>query len=444
MNKVEPSLSLRCPTHEAHIIGMLDPKPNAEKIGYCYECIAENCGNGSLPQTLRTVSTYLKDSSAFYEKCRQRVKNIGEPPAKFVEELSKEGERRENFSQHINQEKDKVRKNFDKIRKIMNQIINEKEQECLELLEKEILGLSDAYNKYQKLFRMGWPNPSDIQNLYPGIDVLGQRASQIENMDQLRAFMTGIQQDVRIQDLYFVEEDAFFRIKKKMDGLICSFSIPDCSLPKIQGKLFNSESLENFRKDLMKGFVQQEVEVENSIFTRLKASVYESKIISDTQFETLRDWVPKGYKFDLKLLYRGSADGMSSQKFHEKCDGKDATITLIKCQFDGAPSENTIGGFIDQSWHSNNHYSSSKEAFLFGLAEQSCNSVKCPILKTEVEKAFYGGSYGPVFGDGNDLYIPHGFATGTITPKSYSNAIALCNGHGKKFNCKEVEVYHVS
>ena len=443
MEKTKLTLSLQCPNHEM-VVGMLNVDPNAQKIGYCYECIAENGADGTFLQTLKTVPGYLKDSSSFYEKCRQRVYNTGEPPAEYVEELAKKGERLEKLSKHIDEEKDKMKKSFEEIRKTVIEIIDKKEKECLELLDKEIVGLSEAYSKFERLLMMGWPKPSDIQNIYPDIDTLRQRISKIESIDQLKAFMTGIQEDIQIQSLYFKdEEDGLTRIKRGASQLITCLNMPESSLPKVKSKILNSENIESLMKDLMEKFIHQEAQVENSIVSRIHVPSYESKIISDAQFEILKGWLPQGYKFDLKLLYKGSADGMSSWMFHEKCDNKGATITLIKCRFGGAWESSVIGGFLDKSWNSDQIWGSSKEAFLFLLAGQG-NSVKCPVLESQSQYAFYGHSqYGPVFGGGNDLCVQSDCKTGGIHPNSYSNASALRNGNKSNFCIEEIEVFQV-
>ena len=103
---------------------MLNIAPNAKKTGYCYECIAHNGRDGTPFETLKTVSTYLKDSSVFYEKCRQRAQTVGDPPAEFLEELSKKGELLDRMSKHIGQEKEKVRRGFEEIRKTVMKIIH--------------------------------------------------------------------------------------------------------------------------------------------------------------------------------------------------------------------------------------------------------------------------------------------------------------------------------
>jgi len=187
-------------------------------------------------------------------------------------------------------------------------------------------------------------------------------------------------------------------------------------------------------KDLLKEFNQQEIRVENSIAVRVNDG---SQIIFEKQYEVLKSWFPNS---DLKLLYRASEDGMSGQMFHKKCDNKGATVTLIKCKFNEAVSSSVIGGFIDQSWHSNSSYSASKTAFLFSLTAGT-PPVKCPIQHSQY--AFYGyPTYGPTFG-GHDLYIPDGLREGAITNHAYSNTMALSQNNQTKFTIEDIEVFQV-
>ena len=49
----------------------------------------------------------------------------------------------------------------------------------------------------------------------------------------------------------------------------------------------------------------------------------------------------------VKLCYRASLHGWSSQQFHQQCDGKVNTVVLVKV-------ENYIfGGYTDQTWQGN-------------------------------------------------------------------------------------------
>eukprot|EP00479_Gromia_sphaerica_P007858 TRINITY_DN278_c0_g1_i1.p1 TRINITY_DN278_c0_g1~~TRINITY_DN278_c0_g1_i1.p1 ORF type:complete len:138 (-),score=15.66 TRINITY_DN278_c0_g1_i1:361-774(-) len=66
------------------------------------------------------------------------------------------------------------------------------------------------------------------------------------------------------------------------------------------------------------------------------------------------------------LLYRSSRDGATAKNFHEGCDGKSPTITLIKVK--GKP--HIFGGYSPKPWRSiqsssQNVYQQSDTAFIF-------------------------------------------------------------------------------
>jgi hypothetical protein len=105
-----------------------------------------------------------------------------------------------------------------------------------------------------------------------------------------------------------------------------------------------------------------------------------------------------------QLLFRASVDGFSCAKFHEKCNGKGPTMTIVK-----ASNGNIFGGYTPISWHSNGGYSWDNRTFLFSLVNQS------GILPTKFLNngpnhgntySIHGNAgYGPTFGGGHDLHI---------------------------------------
>jgi len=50
---------------------------------------------------------------------------------------------------------------------------------------------------------------------------------------------------------------------------------------------------------------------------------------SNDELDLMKEWLNKSYIVS-ELLYRGTKDGFSASVFHSKCDGKGATIILIK------------------------------------------------------------------------------------------------------------------
>jgi len=444
MTQTSSLISILCPEHQSQHIGALDIDSNAQKLGYCLECITRDFGGITLPKSIRAFPDYLKETSSFYAKCRQQVQDAGEPPGEYQDELSKKAERLENLSKHVEEEQQRVKNQFSKIRKNVLQLINLKEKECLNLLEKEISGLSEIYEQYENLLKTGWAKFSDdIEAIYPTADALQQRISRITNMDQLQAFVRGIAEDIQIENQWVGENEGLEKRKQKINHQINVFRRFESSFPELQGKLLNSEDLESFTKELLKEFSHQEITVKNPLSSRMKESPCESQIIDGEQYETLKSWLPNSKDFNLKLLYRSSKDGKSASMFHRKCDGKGASVTLVKCRFKGAESSSVIGGFIDQSLNSNDEWTASEQAFLFSITSGAL-PVKCPILESARMYAFYGNSgYGPWFGSGEDLFINSTFENGRIHPQTYSNASALFFNNKKHFTVEEFEVFQV-
>jgi len=54
-----------------------------------------------------------------------------------------------------------------------------------------------------------------------------------------------------------------------------------------------------------------------------------------------------GKSFNLELIMRGSRDGFSAKMFHDICDGKGPTITIIE-----SDAGKIFGGFTSLAWMS--------------------------------------------------------------------------------------------
>ena len=73
------------------------------------------------------------------------------------------------------------------------------------------------------------------------------------------------------------------------------------------------------------------------------------------------EWLPGKSVGD--CLYRGSRDGMTARAFHEACDGKGTTLTLIRADEGGA--KYVFGGYTGASWNSDGKLMECSDAFLF-------------------------------------------------------------------------------
>lgn len=67
--------------------------------------------------------------------------------------------------------------------------------------------------------------------------------------------------------------------------------------------------------------------------------------------EQIRVWIGTLHRgFHLELLYRGSRDGFKNKTFHEKCDNKGPTVTVLET-LDNKGARNIVGGYLDKSWN---------------------------------------------------------------------------------------------
>lgn len=109
----------------------------------------------------------------------------------------------------------------------------------------------------------------------------------------------------------------------------------------------------------------------------------------------LLKWNPNSEKKELHLLYSFNRDGARASTFHDKCDHKGPTYTVLY-----SPCGSVYGGYTSESWERGNVYKADATAFLFSLSfKNGRNDLKFPVMNTQ--KAIYCYDYyGPTFGNG--------------------------------------------
>lgn len=146
-----------------------------------------------------------------------------------------------------------------------------------------------------------------------------------------------------------------------------------------------------------------------------------------------------------ELIYRGSRDGFSSKKFHELCDGKGCTLSLIRNN-----KGSVFGGYTTLPWESpeSQTFKRDPESFLF-----SWDSKKILRLENPEENCIrMNKDYGPGFGSRNVCDL----ALFNNCNENFSNYMALngaysSNGRSlqsisqnKHFKVAEFEVFLVT
>eukprot|EP00347_Sterkiella_histriomuscorum_P008847 403343512 len=101
-----------------------------------------------------------------------------------------------------------------------------------------------------------------------------------------------------------------------------------------------------YGKELMRRYFRELVDVE----------------IQKQQTSLLQSQIADSSNKQFSLLYRGSRDGFSADKFHELCDYKGPTVSFIISE-----CAQVFGGFTSIPWTSNSLFYSDPSAFVFSL-----------------------------------------------------------------------------
>jgi len=163
-----------------------------------------------------------------------------------------------------------------------------------------------------------------------------------------------------------------------------------------------------------------------------------SSLAKANDFMLLKKWLDKDYKNrKWKLIYKGTKDGMTSNAFHEKCNNRGPTVTIIKSKHG-----KIFGGFIDQAWTTRSGYINTRNSWLFSLITKAKYEMNDPSTYAQ-----YGGydasGYGPTFGGGHDIYLATDFTSNSnyCNRHSYNFPDYTTLAGGYNFQVEEVEVF---
>lgn len=221
----------------------------------------------------------------------------------------------------------------------------------------------------------------------------------------------------------------------------------DIQIAKASKKLKEARKTKDKKNDLIDSLQKEERRKINEIkhlnskinILRTRSEItslsFDSKILSKEHIKVLKEWISQS--LSLKLLYRSSRDGFTSESFHSKCDDSKIKNTLVVIKTDG---NQIIGGFLHNNWKERG-YIADEKAFIFNLSKPKKYKV---ILGKEAAYSEMG--YLAVFGVG-DIVI-HQDRSFSLFPISYDNepnrasSLELTN-YKKEFQVEELEVFTV-
>ena len=152
------------------------------------------------------------------------------------------------------------------------------------------------------------------------------------------------------------------------------------------------------------------------------------------------------------LIYRGSRDGFSTESFHDMCDGKTKTLTIMKT----GQRPFIFGGYTNASWSSENTtvrrgFAYDDGAFIFSL--ENYHNIQCKMTSEDSKSSIIcSKKLGPSFGRGDIKIFSEGLECTSFIGNTYAHPWGKCFDKSEdeshsflagshKFKLSEIEVF---
>jgi hypothetical protein len=175
------------------------------------------------------------------------------------------------------------------------------------------------------------------------------------------------------------------------------------------------------------------------ITKEIELRTVDSKIITSQHSELILKWINRleitdklTSSYEYKLLFRASRDGCLQRRFHEICDNKSHTVTLVKVKH----SSEILGGYNPLEWKSSGNHGITKDSFIFSFNNDNYILSRVTDRNSATKNFAY---YGPSFGA--DDFIMWSVFNGNYCKKSsYEKPIRNTEG---RFTVDECEVFQI-
>ena len=170
------------------------------------------------------------------------------------------------------------------------------------------------------------------------------------------------------------------------------------------------------------------------LISEKKPNIFDSKIEFDDELVKL--WL-NNRKFSSELLFRKTRDGSTPKDFHDKCDNKGITIIFIE-----TTKGYKFGGYTELQWDSNSGGKKDKTTFIF-----SFNNKEKYTARNNNDSIYCSSSEGPRFGcNWPEIYLNGSLNKGQSWDESSGNTFVLgrklTNGE-QDWDVKELEVHKI-
>ncbi|GES83736.1 carbohydrate-binding module family 13 protein [Rhizophagus clarus] len=251
-------------------------------------------------------------------------------------------------------------------------------------------------------------------------------------------------------------KDNFNALKNTLQQSIPLIKFTEFTSKEFLNKVYPYKKIipKDLRKNLIKSFLDHDCvskkKLEPQITKKVNSESINSKIITIHHTELISKWIDKleimdelKNSYEFKLILRGSRDGFTAGKFHEICDNKSHTITIIKVK----GSDEILGGYNLIMWESrgrDGEYSKTINSFIFSFDnKKEINNYILSRVKDEKYAIDNYCYYGPSFGLTDlRLYGNYGnsFNTGVSRISTYEKQIRKTDDI---FSIEEYEVFQI-
>ncbi|GBC23745.1 carbohydrate-binding module family 13 protein [Rhizophagus irregularis DAOM 181602=DAOM 197198] len=247
-------------------------------------------------------------------------------------------------------------------------------------------------------------------------------------------------------DLSSYSKDDFNILKNTLQQFIPFIKFFNLNHKEFLNKVYPYKKIipKDLRENLIKHFIDQSdnSKLESKIITKeISSKSIDSRIITSHHAELISKWIDKLENtdkmknlYEFKLILRGSRDGFSPRKFHEICDYKSHTISIIKV----TSSNEILGGYNPTMWKSGLSFGNTKDSFIFSFKNKK--NVEENILSRVKDKNLAicnDPDFGPVFG-GYEFCLPKDNILSIKRPVSYESISEV-----GRFSVEEFEVFQI-
>ena len=426
--------------------------------------------NITLETSAKNFDTLLKKINSIKDKIQEEILKINNLFEKTNEELTKSFKRKHEL---LNKEENDIRE------KLQNEVTKTKEK--LEILFSE----SDNKIKLTNRIQQGLKKleKEESKNIYKTLSYISQMNKNEKEINKLSL------QLMKSMNFYYNEEknnieyeEYFFNDFEigniSSNGFLIYFNIENEDIINDDSKnaeVIIENRVENIDinfKQIYKGkyhknplviglspntkyefrfcFLNEDMKIWSKP-QKIKTSDIDSEILRNCDLKN--DYIKKIFEWTksktkkFELIYRGTRDGSSSEKFHELCDNQGPTIVLYKNEKD-----NIFGGYASISWQNKGEKKSAPDSFIFTLTNiYNIEPTKFPSNNNKCE-VFHNSNWGPRFGNGRDIGTEGDFLqkeSASYFPDTYKDVLGKgrsiftsdFNNNKGNFKIKEIEVF---